>query len=108
MTVATTNPTPKIGLASRLVNGLLSIAPLFNIAKQRARKMMIERAESMGVNWLQIAADLQKQDLEAELTQVQNPNLKNLRHMLFTLGSGRMKHLQLRVMRGCVRAILIL
>jgi hypothetical protein len=74
MTVATTNPTPKIGLASRLVNGLLSIAPLFNIAKQRARKMMIERAESMGVNWLQIAADLQKQDLEAELTQVQNPN----------------------------------
>ncbi|MBD2177982.1 class I SAM-dependent methyltransferase [Pseudanabaena sp. FACHB-1998] len=65
----------KIGLASRLVNGILAIAPLFNIAKQRARKMMIERAESMGVNWLQIAADLQKQNLDAELAQVQNPNL---------------------------------
>ena len=38
--------------------------------------MMIERAESMGVNWLQIAADLQKQDLDAELAKVQNPNLK--------------------------------
>ena len=76
MTVATANTTPKIGLASRLVNGILAIAPLFNIAKQRARKMMIERAESMGVNWLQIAADLQKQDLDAELAKVQNPNLK--------------------------------
>ena len=76
MTVTTSAPSPKIGLASRLVNGILAIAPLFNIAKQRARKMMIERAESMGVNWLQIAADLQKLDLEAELIQVQNPNLK--------------------------------
>jgi len=76
MTAATANTTPKIGLASRLVNGILAIAPLFNIAKQRARKMMIERAESMGVNWLQIAADLQKQDLDAELAKVQNPNLK--------------------------------
>ena len=76
MTAATANTTPKIGLASRLVNRILAIAPLFNIAKQRARKMMIERAESMGVNWLQIAADLQKQDLDAELAKVQNPNLK--------------------------------
>jgi ubiquinone/menaquinone biosynthesis C-methylase UbiE len=76
MTVATANTTPKIGLASRLVNSILAIAPLFNIARQRARKMMIERAESMGVNWLKIAADLQKQDLDAELAKVQNPNLK--------------------------------
>ncbi len=64
MTVTTSTSSPKIGLASRLVNGILAIAPLFNIAKQRARKMMIQRAESMGVNWLQIAADLQKQDLD--------------------------------------------
>lgn len=76
MTVANSAPSPKIGLASRLVNGILAISPLFNIAKQRARKMMIERAESMGVNWLQIAADLQKQDLDSELAKVQNPDLK--------------------------------
>jgi ubiquinone/menaquinone biosynthesis C-methylase UbiE len=38
--------------------------------------MMIERAESMGVNWLQIAADLQEQDLDSELVKVQNPDLK--------------------------------
>lgn len=76
MTVTTSTSLPKIGLASRLVNSILAIAPLFNIAKQRARKMMIERAESMGVNWLQIASDLQKQDLDHELTKVQNPDLK--------------------------------
>ncbi|NUN66265.1 class I SAM-dependent methyltransferase [Pseudanabaena biceps] len=76
MTVTTSAPNPKIGLVSRLVNGILAIAPIFNIAKQRARKMMIERAESMGVNWLQIAADLQKQDLEVELAQVKNPHLQ--------------------------------
>jgi ubiquinone/menaquinone biosynthesis C-methylase UbiE len=66
----------KIGIISRLVNALLAIAPIFNIAKQRARKMMIERAESMGVNWLQIVADLQKQDLDGELAKVQNPNIE--------------------------------
>ncbi len=72
----TATTVPKIGFISRLVNGILAIAPLFNIAKQRARKMMIKRANSMGVDWLQIAADLQKQNLEAELTKVQNLNLK--------------------------------
>ncbi len=76
MTATISAPNPKIGIVSRLVNSILAIAPIFNIAKQRARKMMIERAESMGVDWLQIAADLQKQDLDSELTKVQNPNLK--------------------------------
>ncbi len=76
MTVASSNSSPKMGLVSRFVNGILAIAPIFNIAKQRARKMMIERADSMGINWLQIAADLQKQDLDSELVKVQNPNLK--------------------------------
>lgn len=76
MTATTSTSSPKIGLASRFVNSILAIAPLFNIAKQRARKMMIERANSMGVDWLQIAADLQKQDLESELEKVQNLNLK--------------------------------
>ena len=76
MTSTTSATTPKIGLASRLVNGILAIAPLFNIAKQRARNMMIERAESMGVNWRQIVADLQKKDLDSELAQVQNPHIQ--------------------------------
>jgi ubiquinone/menaquinone biosynthesis C-methylase UbiE len=49
MTVTT--PQPKIGLASRLVNGVLAIKPLADFAKTRAREMMIKRAESIGVPW---------------------------------------------------------
>ncbi len=39
------------GLASRLVNTLLAIKPLAKLAKQRARAMMIDRAEAIGVPW---------------------------------------------------------
>ncbi|RFP63109.1 MAG: class I SAM-dependent methyltransferase [Limnothrix sp. CACIAM 69d] len=65
----------KPGPASRLVNGLLSIKPLANFARSRARKMMIERAESMGIPWRKTAAELQSRDWSAELAQVSNPNL---------------------------------
>ncbi len=37
--------------ASSLVNGLLKVKPLANFAKHRARQMMIERAETIGVYW---------------------------------------------------------
>ena len=46
------------GLASRLVNGVLGIKPLADFAKQRARSMMMDRAESIGVQWRQDAAAL--------------------------------------------------
>ena len=63
-------------LASRLVNGVLSIKPLFDLAKFRARQMMIKRAESIGVPWTEIAADLRSRDWSTEFTQVNNPNLQ--------------------------------
>jgi ubiquinone/menaquinone biosynthesis C-methylase UbiE len=63
------------GLASRLVTGLLSIKPLADFARSRARKMMIERAEGMGIPWRKTAAELQGRDWSAELAQVENPNL---------------------------------
>ncbi|MGB7415573.1 MAG: SAM-dependent methyltransferase, partial [Thermosynechococcaceae cyanobacterium] len=47
------------GLASLLVNKVLAVKPLAKFAKQNARKMMIKRAESIGVHWTQNAADLQ-------------------------------------------------
>jgi hypothetical protein len=50
MTVAV-NKTP--GVASRLVNGVLSIKPLANLAKHQAREMMMKRAEKIGVHWRQ-------------------------------------------------------
>lgn len=71
-------------LASRLVNGVLAIKPLANLAKNRARNMMIQRAESIGVHWRQEVQTLRSRGCEAEfapeweqdLTQVKNPELK--------------------------------
>jgi ubiquinone/menaquinone biosynthesis C-methylase UbiE len=51
--VATTPTAP--GIATRLINGLLSVKPLADFAKQQARAMMINRAESIGVPWRQAA-----------------------------------------------------
>ncbi|MEG4069074.1 class I SAM-dependent methyltransferase [Microcoleus sp. Pol11C2] len=72
MTVAV-NKTP--GLASRLVNGLLSIKPLANLAKHQAREMMITRAQKIGVHWRQEAQALLARNWDAELLSVQNPDL---------------------------------
>ncbi len=38
-------------VASSLVNGLLSIKPLANFAKSKARNMMMDRAEGLGIYW---------------------------------------------------------
>lgn len=62
-------------LASRLVNGALSIKPLANLAKQQARKMMIKRAESIGVHWTEDVQALRSHKWEAEMAHVQDPNL---------------------------------
>jgi ubiquinone/menaquinone biosynthesis C-methylase UbiE len=78
---ATADTAPR--LASRLVNGVLSIKPLANLAKQQARKMMIKRAESIGVYWTKEVQALRSRgevvdfssNWEAELAQVQNSDL---------------------------------
>lgn len=70
-TVVNTSPS----LASRIINGLLSIKPLANIAKQRARNMMIQRAEKIGVPWRQRVQELRTHDWDSELANVQNPQL---------------------------------
>ncbi|MGQ9836486.1 MAG: class I SAM-dependent methyltransferase [Cyanobacteriota bacterium] len=62
-------------LTSRLVNGLLSIKPLFNWAKRQARSMMINRAAEIGVDWLGRVNTLMAQDLSAELAAVENLQL---------------------------------
>lgn len=59
-------------LMTGLVNGLLAVKPLANYAKQKARKMMIERAALIGVSWQGMVDDLRSQDLEAKRLKVQN------------------------------------
>ncbi|MEG4517478.1 MULTISPECIES: class I SAM-dependent methyltransferase [unclassified Microcoleus] len=72
MTVAI-NKSP--GVASRLVNGVLSIKPLANLAKHQAREMMMKRAEKIGVHWRQEVQALLSRNWDAELLSVQNPDL---------------------------------
>ncbi|MEO1148911.1 MAG: class I SAM-dependent methyltransferase [Cyanobacteria bacterium J06638_22] len=70
-------------LATRLVNGLLAIRPLANLAKNRAREMMIKRAESIGVYWRDEVAALRARgtttefsaDWDQELAAVTNEKL---------------------------------
>ncbi len=73
MTATQIQTTPS--LASRLVNGLLAIKPLANFAKSKARKMMIERAEKIGVPWRENVKQLRSHDWESELAEVENPQL---------------------------------
>lgn len=70
---ATVNNNP--GLASRLVNGVLAIKPLANLAKYQARQMMIKRAEKIGVPWTKRVQELKTRDWETDLAQVQNPQV---------------------------------
>ncbi len=65
----------KVGLASRLVNQILAIKPLANFAKSRARNMMINRAESIGVPWRQNCRQLSERNWEQELEAAANPFL---------------------------------
>ena len=63
------------GLASRLVNKVLAIKPLANLAKHQARQMMIKRAEKIGVPWTKRVQELKTRDWETDLAQVQNPQV---------------------------------
>lgn len=63
-------------LASRFVNGVLAIKPLANMAKYQARKMMIDRAEAMGVPWRSEVERLRSRDWDNELAEIENPDLE--------------------------------
>ena len=53
---------------SRLVNGVLAIAPLANFAKRQARAMMVKRAEAIGVYWQQERQDLRSRGQAIEFS----------------------------------------
>ncbi|HLP89001.1 MAG TPA: class I SAM-dependent methyltransferase [Nostocaceae cyanobacterium] len=73
MTAAVTTRRPD--LASRLVNGILAVKPIADLAKHQARQMMIKRAEKIGVPWMQEVEKLQARDWTDDLAQVQNPQI---------------------------------
>ena len=66
----------KIDITSHLIRGVLSVKPLANFAKSRARNMMINRAEAIGVPWRDNVRQLSDRNWERELTQVENSYLE--------------------------------
>jgi ubiquinone/menaquinone biosynthesis C-methylase UbiE len=79
---ATINPTDR--LVSQLVNSLLSLPFLAKFAKDRARALIINRAEAIGVAWRDDVKFLRSRggteafspQWEADLAQMTNPNLE--------------------------------
>ena len=66
----------EISMASRLVNSVLAIKPLADFAKNRARNMMVKRAEAIGVPWRDNVKQLSDRDWNSELAAAQNPDLQ--------------------------------
>ncbi len=65
----------KSNLASHLINGILDIKPLAKFAKHQARKMIINRAEKIGVPWRENVRQLSKHDWAEELATIENLDL---------------------------------
>ena len=76
----TANTQPKMNLTSRLVKGVLAVEPLANFAKSRARTMMINRAEAIGVPWRDNVRQLSDRDWTQDLKLVENPTLEYPRY----------------------------
>ncbi len=75
MSAATAVPA---SLTTALINTVLAIKPIAQLAKHQARTMMVKRAEQIGVPWRQHVQELQALGDEtwtAALAAVQNPNL---------------------------------
>lgn len=51
-------------LANGVINGLLGVPPLWKLARGQARRMMIQRAETLGIPWTRDVAALQTIDWE--------------------------------------------
>lgn len=73
MTAST--PTKETDFRSRLVNNILAIRPIADFAKNRARHMMITRAEKLGVPWRKNVAALKQRDWQPDLEAIADPNL---------------------------------
>ncbi|MFN6209800.1 MAG: SAM-dependent methyltransferase, partial [Microcystis sp.] len=72
----TVTPVPaSFNPVSGLVNRILGIKPLFDIARYQARNMMIKRAEKLGVPWRETVKQWQQRDWSWELQAVENPDL---------------------------------
>ncbi len=83
MNTLSPNNTTSNRIATQLVNSLLSVKPLANLAKKQARGLIIKRAEAIGVAWRHDVKQLRARDTsqdfspqwDTELADIQNPHI---------------------------------
>ena len=61
---------PQTDLTSQVVGKALAVKPLWALAKAQARRMMIGRAERLGIPWRETVADLSQRDWQPLWDQV--------------------------------------
>lgn len=71
MAEATLSPTA----TSRVVAGLLAVPPFWSAARWQARRMMVRRAERLGIPWRETVSDLQNRAWEEDWQAVHDPEL---------------------------------
>jgi ubiquinone/menaquinone biosynthesis C-methylase UbiE len=83
MNTLSQNNTAGNRIATQLVNSLLAVRPLANLAKKQARGLIIKRAEAIGVAWRNDVKQLRARDTSndfspqwnVELADIQNPDV---------------------------------
>lgn len=68
-------PTRRGGITDVVIRGALGVKPLWAVAKHQARRMMIQRAERLGIPWKGRVATYEQLDWAPLFAQVNNPTL---------------------------------
>jgi ubiquinone/menaquinone biosynthesis C-methylase UbiE len=64
--------------ANQLVNGLLAIQPLANLAKVKAKKTIVEQAEAIGVPWRERVKQLKSRETDEEFSPEWEKDYQNI------------------------------
>ncbi len=78
MNTLRSNTTTGQRMATQLVNSLLAVKPLANLAKKQARGLIIKRAEAIGVAWRNDVKKLRARDTSHELAPAWETELANI------------------------------
>jgi ubiquinone/menaquinone biosynthesis C-methylase UbiE len=90
MNTLSQNNTTGNRIATQLVNSLLAVKPLANLAKKQARGLIIKRAEAIGVAWRNDVKQLRGRDTsndfspqwDTEMADIQNPDIEYPKYYL--------------------------
>lgn len=68
-------------ISNRLISAALGVKPLWSIAKYQARRMMIQRAERLGIPWTNKVKEYEQRDWSLLWDELNDPNLQYPRQL---------------------------